>query len=287
MKSAYVDCKIKRRTKTNVAFILALTVNKILPSTSKQRLINHFFPVMVSFILCCSHQLFFFLILFNIQLVSIMVERQQIPELYLCVLQSEQEKGENFFCYFAFFFSNRIHCNKRPSDLAIFFQAEPFRNAEPRWDTRRKPVQVQINHRRCINLSGRTMSEGALFFPRRLSRKVFYTQQFPETVCVPLCGRTEVERLDAVAWKRRVARGESKAFWQLRQQPDTQIHTQRVRAWFSVSLCCKSESEKKINGWSSPLIRSMTRYSAGASGNIPAVINTLPGGELLLLWTVI
>lgn len=166
----------------------------------------------------------------------------------MCSAIRTGKRGEFFLLFCFFSFSNRIHCNKRPSDLAIFFQAEPFRNAEPRWDTRRKPVQVQINHRRCINLSGRTMSEGALFFPRRLSRKVFYTQQFPETVCVPLRGRTEVERLDAVAWKRRVARGESKAFWQLRQQPDTQIHTQRVRAWFSVSSCCKSESEKK-NKW--------------------------------------
>lgn len=149
-------------------------------------------------ILCCSHQLLnFFLILFNIQLVSIMVERQQIPELHWCVLQWEEEKGENFSL------SDRIHCNKRPSDPAIFFHAKPFRNAEPHRDTCRKPVQVQINHRRSINLSRRTTeeplflvleSEGALFFPRRMGRKVLYTQQFPETVSR---GRTKVQRSDA------------------------------------------------------------------------------------------
>lgn len=50
----------------------------------------------------------------------------------MCSAIRTGKRGEFFllFCIFLFF-SNRIHCNKRPSDLAIFFQAEPFRNAEP------------------------------------------------------------------------------------------------------------------------------------------------------------
>lgn len=63
------------------------------------------------------------LILFNIQLISILFKKQQIPELYLRVLLSGQEKGVNFYAILHSFFRTIFIVIKGVSDLANIFLA--------------------------------------------------------------------------------------------------------------------------------------------------------------------